>query len=310
MNLKVYHSVDEFPSIRNPVITVGTFDGVHHGHQKIITGLIDAGKQQNGESVILTFFPHPRMVLFPDDNDLKLLNTLNEKISLLEKLGIDHLIIHPFTKDFSRMTATEFIRDILVNKLKIKKIVIGYNHQFGRNREGTFEQLTELSTLHHFEVEEIPEQDVNNIAVSSTKIREALHQGDISVANQLLGYEFLLFGKVVKGDGIGAKLGFPTANVSVPEDYKIVPSEGIYAVKIFIGQREFMGMMYIGKRPVVKGKSLVLEVNIFDFNELIYGQTISIKFVGKIRDDIAFDNLDQLKVQMNKDKINAIKLLK
>ncbi len=307
--MKVYHSLDEFARLAAAVTTTGTFDGVHLGHREIIGRLTGIAKETGGESVILTFFPHPRMVLYPDDNDLKQINTLDEKISLLEKLGVDHLIVHPFTKEFSRLTATQFVRDILVNRIGTKRLVVGYNHQFGRNREGAFGQLEELSSLYGFKTDLIPEQDIDRVAVSSTRIREALLKGDIRTANKFLGYAFPLSGKVIKGDGIGHSLGFPTANIAIPEKYKLVPAEGIYAVNISVENTLCMGMMYIGKRPVLNGTLQQYEVNIFDFKRDIYGVPITVLFKEKIRDDIHFTEMEDLKKQMEKDKAAALILL-
>lgn len=307
--MKVYSSIQEASGIRNPVITVGTYDGVHKGHGKIIERLLRGAEEHQGESVILTFFPHPRMVLFPQDNDLKLLSTPQEKTDLLKKAGVQHLIIHPFTKDFSRLTAHEFIRDILVNQLHIKKIVIGYNHQFGRNREGTFEQLTEMSALHRFEVEEIPEQDVNHIAVSSTKIREALLKGEIKKAFDLSGHAYTLSGEVMRGKGLGKGLGFPTANISVAENYKLIPADGIYAVHVWVQNKKHHGMLYIGNRPVLRGTSKSIEAHLLEFDGDLYGQQITIEFRDRIRDDMNFNSLDDLTAQMKQDEQAAVKLL-
>ncbi len=301
--MKIYNSIYDFPKIKSAVLTVGTFDGVHLGHKKIIERLTRAASDLGGESVILTFFPHPRMVLYPQDNSLKLLTSIEEKSALLEKAGVDHLIVHPFTKDFSRLSAMEFIRDLMVNTLGMKKIVIGYNHQFGRNREGTFDQLMEMSPIHKFAVEEIPEQDVNQLAISSTKIRNALLVGDVDTANALLGYDYFIDGIVVKGDEIGKQLGYPTANLSVLGEYKLIPADGIYAVRVRVAEKQYEGMLYIGKRPIFNGSDLRIEVNIFNFNESIYDDTIRVSLVKKIRDDMNFSNLELLKNQLKKDEM-------
>jgi riboflavin kinase/FMN adenylyltransferase len=300
--VKVYRNIEEFSRLENAIVTTGTFDGVHYGHQKIISRLEELAKQHNGESVIITFFPHPRLVLFPEDNDLKLINTLDEKIELLEKSGIDHLLIIPFTKEFSRLSSLEFIQQILVDKIGTKKLVIGYDHHFGKNREGSFEHLKHYSTEYGFEVEEIPEQDINDVAVSSTKIRNAILEGNVTVANKYLGYNFSLRGLVKKGDQIGRTLGFPTANISLAESYKIIPADGIYAVNVFIQDRKLQGMLYIGDRPTVQGKSKVIEVNIFDFSEDVYDQLIKVEFLQYIRGDKYFNSLEELKIALANDE--------
>lgn len=307
--MKVYRSLSEFTRLEKAIVTTGTFDGVHYGHQKIINRLHELAKQYDGESVIITFFPHPRLVLFPEDNDLKLINTLDEKIELLEKSGIDHLLIIPFTKEFSRLSSLEFIQQILVDKIGTKKLVIGYDHHFGKNREGSFEHLKHYSTEYGFDVEEIPEQDINDVAVSSTKIRNAILEGNVTVANNYLGYKFNLRGIVKKGDQIGRTLGFPTANISLAESYKIIPADGIYAVNVFLNNQKLQGMLYIGDRPTVNGKSKVIEVNIFDFSSDVYDQELKVEFLHYIRGDKHFNSLDELKIALAKDEADVRKIL-
>lgn len=307
--MKVYQSIDEFQELPHAVSTIGTFDGVHAGHQKIISRLCELAALENGESVVLTFFPHPRMVLQPDDNNLKLLTTMSERIELLKKLGVNHLIIQPFNREFSRQTAVEFVRDILVNKIGTKTLVIGYDHHFGRNREGSFKDLEEMAPIYGFRLEEIPEQVINELAVSSTKIRKSLLTGDVTTANKLLGYDFTLTGKVVDGDKIGRTIGFPTANISVAESYKLIPATGIYAVLVKVGSEMLKGMLYIGYRPVVQGKRLSVEVNIFDFDRPIYNQDITVHLKARVRDDIHLRNLEELKKKMTEDRLVATKLL-
>src|SRR4051812_21803731 len=241
--MKVYTHIEDFKDVKNPVVTTGTFDGVHLGHQKIISRLKEAAREENGETVLLTFYPHPCMVLFPEDNDLKLINTQEEKIELLEQYGIDHLIIYPFTKEFSRLTSVEFVRNILVNSIGTKRLVIGYNHHFGRNREGSFEHLKEYGPLYGFEVEEIPAKDIDSIEISSTKIRNALQTGDVKTAASYLGHEFSITGKVVDGKKIGREIGYPTANLFVDDKYKIIPADGVYAVKVRHDNSEYGGML-------------------------------------------------------------------
>ena len=307
--MKVYQGIEEFKPLEHAVSTIGTFDGVHAGHQRIISRLTEVAASEKGESVVLTFFPHPRMVLQPDDNNLKLLTTMNERIELLKKQGVDHLIIQPFDKEFSRQTAVEFVRDILVNKIGTKTLVIGYDHHFGRNREGSFKDLEEMSPIYGFRLEEIPKQVINEVAVSSTKIRNSLLTGDVKTANSLLGHDFTLSGKVVDGDKIGRTLGFPTANLAIAEQYKLIPGTGIYAVHVKVDGRNFKGMMYIGYRPVVHGKHLSTEVNIFDFNENIYNHDVTVYFKGRVRDDIHFSSMEELRKKMVEDKAIATKML-
>lgn len=312
--MKIYNHIDEFRPIKNAVVTIGTFDGVHIGHQKIISRLQEVAAQNSGETVILTFFPHPRMILHPDDQNIKLISTLNEKAERLAELGIDHLIITPFTRDFSNLSPEEYINEILVKKIGTKQIVIGYDHRFGKDRKGGLEELQHYASDFGFEVEEIPEQDINDVAVSSTKIRNAILSGDVRTAQDFLGYPFQLTGKVIKGDQIGRKLGFPTANLFIEENYKLIPSDGIYAVSIdFKGEdtklKSAKGMAYIGHRPTINGMSRNIEVNIFDFNEDLYGQTIRIHFQEYLREDQKFNSLEELRIQLIKDETAARSVL-
>ena len=314
--MKTYKNIEEFKNIENPVVTTGTFDGIHLGHRTILNRLKEIAARNKGETVLLTFFHHPRMVLYPDENNLKLLNTQDEKIKLLEKTGIDHLVTIPFTKEFSRLTAIEFVRDILVNKIGVKKLVIGYNHHFGKNREGTLEQLKEYAPTYGFEIEEIPAQDVDNVNVSSTKIREALLKGDVQTANSYLGYDYFLTGNVIKGSRVGQTLGFPTANIVVEEKYKLIPADGVYAVKAKLNGKVHNGMLNIGVRPTLNpdgpdhGKNKKsIEINIFDFNDDIYNHRLTVSFRARIRDEKKFDDLEALKKQLLIDKEKSISLL-
>ena len=305
--MKIYNHIDEFEAIPNACVTIGTFDGVHIGHQKIISRLQEVATQHGGETVILTFFPHPRMILHPDDQNIKLISTLNEKAAKLAEHGIDHLIITPFTRDFSNLSPEEYIREILVNKIGIKQIVIGYDHRFGKDRKGGLEELQHFSVDFDYMVEEIPEQDINDVAVSSTKIRNAILSGDVETANDFLGYPFQLRGKVIKGDQIGRTLGFPTANLFIEESYKLIPSDGIYAVRLDIMNgnepaEQVAGMAYIGDRPTINGMSRNIEVNIFDFNKDIYGRMIRMQFLKYLRGDQKFNSLDELKEQLKRDE--------
>ena len=301
--MKIYHSLEEFSRLPKATVTIGTFDGVHKGHQKIISRVTDVAKQEHSEVVLLTFFPHPRMVLFPDDHGLQLLNTIEEKKRLLEKAGIQHLIIHPFSKKFSRMSSTEFVRDILVNTIGTNKLVIGYDHHFGRNREGSFNELQELAPVYNFEVEQIPEQDVNDVAVSSTKIREALLTGNIKVAGEFLGYDYVLTGTVVHGNKKGRELGFPTANLSVGEDYKLIPANGVYAVEVKLNDdgNVYKGALNIGNRPTFDNGARSIEVFILDFDKDVYGAALTIIFKERIRAEEKFSNADELIAAMRQD---------
>jgi riboflavin kinase/FMN adenylyltransferase len=307
--VKVYNSIEEFKNSNKTAVTTGTFDGVHNGHKVIIEQLKRAAAKIGGESVILTFFPHPRMVLYPDDNDLRLLNTINERISMLEKTGIDHLIIHPFSKEFSRLSSTEFVRDILVNQLNVGRLVIGYDHHFGRNREGSFKHLEELAPLYDFEVEEISAQEIQQVNISSTKVRTSLLNGEIYAANQFLGYNYFLKGTVVNGEKTGRKIGFPTANIEINEWYKLIPTNGVYAVKVKINDAFFDGMLNIGKRPTLNNNNKeTIEVNIFNFDKEIYGQEIEIHFFEKIRTEKKFESLAALTNQLKIDKEQVIQI--
>ena len=308
--MKVYRGLEEFEKLDNAVMTTGTFDGVHQGHRKILDRLMEVAKKSNGESVLLTFFPHPRMVLQPE-SDLKLINTIDEKIELLRKEGIDHLIIEPFTKEFSRTTSLEFVRDILVNQIGTKKLVIGYDHHFGRNREGSFDHLKEFGPIYGFEVEEISVQDVDNVNVSSTKVRKALEEGEVHVAANYLGHSFFIKGEVVHGKKIGRELGYPTANLKIENPYKLIPGNGIYAVRVRRGDDLYEGMLNIGIRPTIGvSQTISVEVNLFDFNEEIYGERLTVHFIKRIRCEKKFDSKDALIAEMQKDKVKAQQLLK
>lgn len=307
--MKIYYNIDEFNTTKKSVTTTGTFDGVHLGHNVILNKLKQAAQIFGGETVILTFFPHPRMVLQPENTDLRLLNTIEERIELFKKTGIDHLIIHPFSKEFSRLTSIEFVRDILVSKLNTHKLVIGYDHHFGRNREGSFKHLKEYGPLYGFEVEEIPAQDIEHVNISSTKVRNSLNEGNIKVANQFLGYHYFIKGTVIDGDKIGRKIGFPTANIKVNDWYKLIPANGVYAVNIILNKIKYDGMLNIGNRPTLKGNNTSIEVNIFNFNADIYNNEIKIEFIDRIRDEQRFEKLDDLKQQLEIDKKTSIQLL-
>ncbi|WP_293299416.1 bifunctional riboflavin kinase/FAD synthetase [Pedobacter sp. UBA4863] len=332
--MKIYHQLSEFKKLANAVVTIGTFDGVHFGHQKIVKRLCELAKSSGGESVLLTFFPHPRMIIDPENQELKMINTIDEKAQILASLGIDHLIITPFTRDFSNLSAEEYIKKILVDTIGTKKIIIGYDHRFGKDRLGNIQTLTANANTFGYEVEEIPEQDINDVSVSSTKIRKALLEGDVALANKYLGYTFSICGPVIKGDKIGRTIGFPTANIFIAETYKLIPGDGIYAVTVElaledprpktednsaqiqdldiklptsdIGHQTFKGMAYIGQRPTINGMTRNIEVNIFDFDREIYGQHIKMNFLAFLRYDVKFTGLEALKLQLQKDKEDTL----
>jgi riboflavin kinase / FMN adenylyltransferase len=304
--VKVFESVPLCEPLINPIVTIGTFDGVHLGHCKILHRIKQKAKAAGGQSVVITFNPHPRQVLFPFDENLKLLTTQEEKIEYLEKNGIDVVIILPFTKEFSRMTATEFIRDILVNEIGVKELVIGYDHHFGRNREGSIASLREMAGTFGFLVEEIPAELIDEVTVSSTKIRNAIMDGEMVNANTFLGYEFKFSGKVVEGKKLGRTLGFATANLEIKEKFKILPKIGVYAVRVVCNFKTHLGVMNIGYRPTVENsEQLKIEVHVLDFEENIYGQMLEVIVIGKLRDEQKFDGLDQLKAQIGKDVASA-----
>lgn len=307
--MKVHDGSASFEQPKIAVVTSGTFDGVHVGHQKILSRLREIAREKGGETVVVTFWPHPRMVLRPDDDSLRLLSTFDEKAHLFEQQGIDHLVRIPFTKAFSQLSSDEFIRKVLVDKIGTQYLVIGYDHRFGKNREGGFEYLKEHDAEYGFQVEEIPRQDIEDVGVSSTKIRNALEEGDIFTANDYLGHPYHLQGEVVQGDQLGRSWGFPTANLKVPEKYKLIPKDGIYACRVHWQGHLLEGMMYIGVRPTINGIQRNIEVNIFDFDENLYGQTLEVFFVGQIRDDMKFENVELLKEQLGRDKVEAVKIL-
>ena len=306
--MKIIQSITAFNSSEKTIVTIGTFDGIHIGHQKILKNLIRTANNEGKKSVLLTFFPHPRMVL-QKENKILLLNTIKEKSSLLEKMGLDYLIIHPFSREFSRLTALEFVRDILVNKLNTSRLIIGYDHHFGKNREGNIHQLKEYSLLYDFKVEEIPAQDIDDVSVSSTKIRTALKDGNLKTANNYLGYHYMLNGTVVSGKKLGGTIGFPTANLEIKEPYKLVPKTGVYIIKTHINTVLYTGIMNIGFNPTVLGKHQTIEAHLFDFNEDLYGKEIMIEFIYFLREEHKFKSIEELVVQLNIDKENAISYL-
>ena len=307
--MQTVNNVFNFTSQEKTFVTIGTFDGVHFGHQKIIEKLVLEAKKEGKKSVVLTFFPHPRMVL-QKEASIELINTIEERAKLLEKTGLDYLIIHPFSKEFSRTTALEFVRDFLVNQLNISKLIIGYDHHFGKNREGNIKQLTEYSQLYDFTVEEIPAQDIDDVSVSSTKIRRALHAGNLKTANNYLGYNFMINGVVVNGKQLGGKIGYPTANIDVKESYKLIPKTGVYVVKSEIDNETIYCMMNIGNRPTLDGKHQTIEVHFFDFNKDLYHQSLTVELIYFLRDEHKFDSIDSLIHQLKIDENTARNYIK
>ena len=307
--MKVFKDLNNLPDFKNAVVTTGTFDGVHLGHQTIISKLNRLAEDHDGESIILTFHPHPRFVIKPDDKSLKLIQTLDERIALFEKYGVDNLVVASFSKAFSQISANEYISHFLVDKFHPKVIVIGYDHQFGKDRGGDVTLLKSYRAQYGFEVEEIGKRMLEDISISSSKIREALNSGDVQSAAILLGHPFSISGFVVKGAQIGQSIGFPTANIHVSADYKLIPKTGVYAVQVLHKDRQFTGMLNIGYRPTFEGTGKTIEVNIFDFNESIYGEQINIKLIDRIRDEQKFGSKDLLIQQLMKDRSESIKIL-
>lgn len=306
--MKIFNSIQEFSSPAKTIVTLGTFDGVHKGHKSILDKLISSSRQLGCESLVLTFFPHPRMVL-QQNSDIKLLSTIEEKAGLLESHGLDNLIIHPFDLEFSRLTAEEFVKDILVDKLNISKIIIGHDHRFGRNRTANIDDLIRFGQQYGFEVEKISALEVNGVSISSTKIRNALVTGDVATANAYLGYPYFMTGTVIEGKQLGRTIGFPTANISI-KDYKLIPGNGVYAVSSVIDGKTVPGMMNIGVRPTVDGTSLSIEVHFLDLNKDLYGSEITVSIHHRLRDEQKFGSVDVLKEQLHKDREDTIAYFK
>lgn len=305
----IRENLQDYNSTKPSVVTIGTFDGVHIGHTKIINQLITISLKNNLTSILLSFFPHPKMVL-QNDNELKLINTIQEKEGLLNSLNLDYLIIKEFTKDFSRLSALEFVRDILVNKLNAKHIIIGYDHHFGRNRTANIEQLKEFGELYDFKVTEILAQDIDDIAISSTKIRKALINGEIKLANKFLGYNFFFNGDVVHGNNIGKTISFPTANIKVDQPYKLIPKNGVYIVKTIIDNQTTFGMMNIGYNPTFNRKQKSIEIHFLNFNKNIYHKNLTIEMIMRIRNEIKFNSVEDLKKQLEQDKLSTLNYIK
>lgn len=287
------------------VVTIGTFDGVHLGHQKILQKIIQLSKEKEYSSTVLTFFPHPRMVLQKDDS-IKLINTIEERITLLKHFGVERIIRKEFTKDFANLSAENYVKRVLIDELKANYIVVGYDHRFGKNRSAGIDDLKIFAKSFNFEIEEIPAKDINQVAVSSTKIRKALAQGNIALANKYLGYSYFLTGEVIKGKSIGRTLGFPTANIYIKETYKLIPNDGVYVVKCLINSSLYFGMMNIGKNPTIKDKKRSIEVHFFNFESNIYGQNLKVELLTRLRSEQKFDSLNDLKKALEKDKTKAL----
>lgn len=309
--MKIYESLEDYQPADNVVVTIGTFDGVHLGHKKLIKRVREAAAEIGGNSLILTFFPHPRMILYPEEHGVSLLNTVREKQELLEAESIDHLVIQAFTPEFASISSHDFIRKILVEKLRTQRLIIGYDHRFGKNREGSFDDLVKGAAEFGYSVEKIEEEDVNDIAVSSTRIRKALARGDVATATAFLGKPYAMSGMVVHGNKIGRTIGFPTANIQIPEDYKLIPAEGVYVVEVLLGQELHYGMLSIGRRPTLESAGkLSVEVFILDFNREIYGMEITLKLLAWVREDIKFKSLDALTAQIKNDLSFTLNFLK
>jgi riboflavin kinase/FMN adenylyltransferase len=308
--MKIHTDLASFKGVKRPILTTGTFDGVHLGHQVILDRLRAVARREEGETVLFTFHPHPRMVLYPNDNDLRLLNTQAEKHALLEAAGLDHLLVIPFSRSFSRMHALDYVRDVLVDALRVHAVVIGYDHRFGRNREGDIGLLKQLGEAYDFTVEEIPAREIDHVKVSSTKIREALMAGDVTRAHQLLGYSYMINGVVVKGDQRGRAIGWPTANVGGLDPFKLVPGNGVYAITATTSKGERKGMLNIGVRPTVESHGeRTIEAHLFDFNSDIYGEPITLYLRHRLRDEMRFEGLDALKTQLGRDRDDALSVL-
>ncbi|WNM19811.1 bifunctional riboflavin kinase/FAD synthetase [Flavobacterium capsici] len=305
--MKIFNSISDFKSNSKTIVTIGTFDGVHIGHKKILEKLIKSTSNSEFESLVLTFFPHPRLVL-QTGTDMKQLNTIDEKVNLLDAIGIDNLVIHPFNKEFSRLTAEDFVKSVLVDTFNVAKIIIGYDHRFGRNRTADINDLIEFGEKYNFEVEQISAEEVNDVSVSSTKIRNALNEGDVTLAQTYLDYYYLINGTVTKGKQLGKTIGFPTANISVKEDYKLIPKDGVYVVSCEIDSSKHYGMMNIGVNPTVEAnnQNQKIEVHLFDFEKDIYGKPITVSLLKRLRNEQKFESIDALKKQLALDKINAV----
>lgn len=314
--MKIHHDIENLPKFRNAVIAVGTFDGVHEGHKKVISQLVQEAKQVDGESVIITFHPHPRKVVSSSILGIRLINTLEERIELLSKSGVNHLVVTPFTDAFANQPALEYIKDFLIGRFHPNTIIIGYDHRFGRDRKGDYKLLESLQTTYNYRLLEIPKHVLEDISISSTKIREAIVHGDVNTTTTLLGYDFFFEGTVVHGDKLGRQLGYPTANIKVADDEKIIPGDGIYTVTCCLKKKDgvgcgqvFGGMMSVGFRPTVDGRKRVIEVNIFDFDQEIYDQTLRVYVKAFLRPEEKFETLEALIKKIDQDKVDSLKIL-
>ena len=304
ISLKIFNSIKSFNAAKPTIVTIGTFDGVHLGHRKILEQITKSAHDLNCESLVLTFFPHPRMVL-QEDTEMKQLNTLDEKIELLDNLGIDNLVVHPFDKEFSRLTAEEFVKEVLVDVFKIKKIIIGHDHRFGRNRTANIDDLINYGEAYGFEVEQISAEEINEVSISSTKIRNALLDGNIELATTYLGYNYSLTGIISEGKQLGRTIGYPTANIKIEESYKLIPLNGVYIAKSILKGKTVFGMMNVGTRPTVDGTSQTIEINFFDFKQDLYGQKITVSLLHRMRSEQKFESVEALKIQLGIDKVMA-----
>jgi riboflavin kinase/FMN adenylyltransferase len=307
--VKIYNCIKDFKTVKNAVVTVGTFDGVHMGHQAIFNIMKQEAETIDGETVVITFYPHPRIVLGLDSEYLKFINTQEKKINRLEESGIDHLIIVSFNKEFAGISSEEFINDLVVEKIHPKIVVTGFDHHFGKDRGGSFDMLSKIGEEKGFKVIKVEAQYVNDVPVSSTKIRKLLNSGAVLAANNFLGYEYSITGKVVKGKSIGRNIGFPTANIEVADEYKLIAAVGVYACRVTYMGKLYKGMCNIGYRPTVDHGDLTIEVHIIDFDQQIYGEEITIIFVDRMRDERKFDSLTELSQQLKRDKENTLKIL-
>lgn len=307
--MEIYQGIESFKPVNHPIVTIGTFDGVHLGHQAIFKQMQEETSRRGGETVLITFYPHPRLVLFKDSQNLKFINTQAKKLDRIEKSGIDHLIIIPFTKEFSKNSSEKFIADYVVKYVHPEMIIIGYDHHFGKNREGSIELLESMKEQFHFDVIQVPPLYVDKLPVSSTRIRNLLKEGNIKEANKMLGYEYAISGKVIRGNGLGQKLGFPTANIQISNEFKLIAANGVYACRVLIDGKIYKGMSNIGVRPTIDHGDLTIEINIFDFNKDIYNEPITIYFVDRLRDEVKFESLDALKQQLVKDREYTLSIL-
>lgn len=307
--MKVFRNIQEYREVKNPVVTIGTFDGVHLGHRQVLTQLKEIAISLNRETLVITFWPHPRQVLSPENDKPKLLNTLENKIKLFDDFGIENMLVIPFDKEFSSQKPDEFIEQLIVNRIDASAVVIGYDHRFGQNRSGSFSYLKEKASQHNYHVFEVSAFQVGGLSVSSTKIRSALKEGNVDKANEFLGYTYFIDGLVVRGIKLGSKLDFPTANIQLSDENMLLPKDGVYVVEVILSQGIFFGMLNNGINPSVPGKGRSIEVFIFDFEEDIYSQPIQVGFLKRLRDELFFTNLNDLKSQLQQDKIDTLNYL-